>query len=70
MNLRLLTTPAILISIFSVACSLIGSGGRELRMTSSPDVPGAQGMIVLSRSRQVFPILTETEANERADVAL
>ena len=49
MNYRLLITPAILISFLSASCSLIGSGGsRELRMTGSPDVPGAQGTATVS----------------------
>ena len=61
MNLRLLTTPAILISIFSVACSLIGSGGRELQMTSSPDVPGAQG---------VATVTTTDDGNTKIDLVV
>ena len=61
MNLRLLTTPAILISIFSVACSLMGSGGRELRMTSSPDVPGAQG---------VATVTTTDDGNTKIDLVV
>jgi len=42
-------TAATLISVLSASCSLMGSGAsRELRMTGSPDVPGAEGTATVS----------------------
>jgi len=51
MHFRTLMTAATLLSILSVSCSTIGigsGGSRELLMTASPDVPGAEGRAKVS----------------------
>jgi hypothetical protein len=50
MNHRVLGTAALagILSMSCLSCSMFSGGGRELRLTGNPDVPGAEGKAKVS----------------------